>query len=209
MYSLKKLNVKFRTASQDRSKKTLEDLLEAAESIADGGDPSKFDSRTLSKVSGYSLGSLVKRLGKIDNVFLYAIALGRSRHIRQIEQNLLHLDSSIGPKEFVETLVDLSFKGIKRVNPAVIRYYEKRALERTGNLGDVYSYTEEIIEPLLRVIEKNQSGKFKSLNLIEAKYICRAIFLFIERPFAEQDPIAGTEAHRQLVIENISRLISA
>lgn len=148
-------------------------------------------------------------MGKIENVFLYVIAMGRSRHIRQIEQRLLELNSQIEPRDFVEALVDLSFKGIEKVNPAVIRYYEKKAMDRSGNLANVYSYTDEIIDPLLRIIQKNQSGKFRSINRSEAKYICRAIFLFIERPYAEEDLIAGSETHRQLVIDNISRMISS
>lgn len=205
--SLKRLKVRFNDTSQARSKKTLDDLLEAAEKIAASGNPTLFDARTLSKESGYSLGSLVKRLGKIDSVFLYAIALGRSKQISEIEKKLDALDSDVEPKQFVEALTDLAFKGIEKVNPGVIRYYENRALNRSGNLAAVYSYTEEIIDPLLRLIGSNRSGKFRKIDRNEARYICRAMFLFIERPYVEDDQIAGTSAHRKIVIDNITRLL--
>lgn len=205
--SLKKLKIRFNDTSQARSKKTLDDLLEAAEKIAASGNPALFDARTLSKESGYSLGSLVKRLGKIDSVFIYAIALGRSKQISEIEKKLDALDPHVEPKQFVEALTDLAFKGIEKVNPGVIRYYENRALNRSGNLAAVYSYTDEIIDPLLRLIGSNQSGKFRKIDRNEARYICRAMFLFIERPYVEGDQIAGTSAHRKIVIDNISRLL--
>jgi len=207
--ALKKLKVCFSGTQQDRSKRTLDDLVCAATVIADGGDPSQFNARILSKVSGHSLGSLVKRLGKIENVFLYAIALGRSRQIAKINAELVGLGPNAEPKEILEKFVDLAFKGIQRVNPAVIRYYEKRAFNRCSNLADVYGYTEEIVDPLLQLIESNLTGKFRRLNYCEAKYVCRVIFLFIERPFVEGDPIAGTMAHRQMVVHNISQILSA
>lgn len=207
--SLRKLKVRFKEAQQERSKRTLDDLFEAAAVITESGDPDQFDARTLSKISGYSLGSLIKRLGKIENVFLYAIALGRGRQISKIERCLQELGPYVTPREFAETLADLAFRGIEKVNPAVIRYYESRAFRRSEDLAQVFAYTEEILNPLLRLIELNQSGCFRKLDRTEAKYICRAIFLFIERPYAENDPIAGKESHRQMVIDNISRLLSA
>lgn len=207
--SLDKINVRFSDAQQERSRKTLDDLFDAASTIVESGDPGQFDARTLSKVSGYSLGSLVKRLGKIENVFLYVITLQRSRELQKIAQELGRLEPDVDPRRFVETLADLAFKRIEKVNPSVIRYYEKRALARADDLAAVYSYTEEIVDPLLQLIEANQAGKFRNLDRNEASYICRAMFLFIERPYVERNPIAGTDIHRRMVVENIARLLAA
>jgi hypothetical protein len=206
---LKKMKVRFSSTQQERSQKTLQDLLQAAESIVETGDADQFDARTLSKLSGYSLGSLVKRLGKIENIFLHIIAQGRTREIGKIAQQLNELDTTIEPRQLVEKFSDLAFNAIEKVNPSVIRYYEKRATIRADSLATVYAYIEEIVSPLLNLMEINQSGLYRKLDVVEARYICRSIFLFIERPYVEGDPIAGSERHKQIVVENITRLLIA
>lgn len=207
--SLKKMKVGFADVRQERSHLTLQNLLQAAEALVENGDANQFDARTLSKISGYSLGGLIKRIGKIENIFLYVIALGRSKHLKEIADELLAMDPDASPRQFVERLTDLSFAKIQKVNPSVIRYFEKRAVIRAENLATVYSYTEEILAPLLALNTVNQTGAFRRLDEDEARYICRAFFLFIERPFVEGDPMAGTTHHKTIVVENIVRLLSA
>jgi hypothetical protein len=86
---LKKLNIQFNDVKNPRLLKTLNDLIEAAEKKVEEGNVDGFAARSLSKTSGHSLGSLIQRLGKIENIFLYAITLERSRHIKSIGMHLL------------------------------------------------------------------------------------------------------------------------
>lgn len=207
--SLKKLKIRFCEGKQERTKQTLENLLQAAEEIVEEGDVSCFDARSLSRKSGYALGSLVNRLGAIENVFLYAIAKARSKHIQSVFSALSEQTKNSDPVEFARILAETSFRLIERVNPSVMQFYEKRALFRSNSIASVHCYTDEVIDPLLRLIELNESKKFRTLSRHEAKYICRAIFLFVERPYIEADPLAGTEEHKRVVIENVSRLLTS
>lgn len=207
--SLKKLGIRFNEVRQERARKTLEDILQAAEEIVEEGDESALDARNLSRKSGYALGSLVNRLGAIENVFLYAIAKARTRHIKEISHKLKSLGVEATCRQFSETIANESIVRIQKVNPAVIKFYEKRAFARTGSPAEVYCYTDEIIDPLLECIAFNETGSFRHIDRTEARYICRAMFLFVDRPFVEGDPIAGTDEHRRLIVENLSRLLAS
>jgi hypothetical protein len=42
----------------------------------------------------------------------------------------------------------------------------------------------------------------------EATLIIRNLSLFVERPFIEGNPIAGTEEHRRIAVDTFIRLLS-
>jgi len=56
----KNLKIDFSNSKQDRAKKTLEDLIQAASELVEDADPAAFTSRTLAARAGYSLGTLSK-----------------------------------------------------------------------------------------------------------------------------------------------------
>lgn len=205
--SLKKLSVSFPDSKQARAEKSLNNLVEAAEKIVATADATGFNARTLAKLSGYSLGALVQRLGKVENIFLHAIAYGRTRKIQEASDICESFDPNKTAEDFAEFVVSFSLDEIPKVGPSIIRYYESRAMGRTQNVGDLHAYTDEIVPALLKVIERDQSGTFRQISPYEAKYLARAIFLFVERPFAESDPMAGTEQHRQMAVAQISALL--
>jgi hypothetical protein len=46
------------------------------------------------------------------------------------------------------------------------------------------------------------------LSLEEARFIFKCILALSERPFANEDLIAGTEQHRKIAVENLMRLLA-
>ena len=52
---LRKINIDFAKSKQDRSKKTLEDIIEAASNLLEQANPKLFTSRKLALKAGYSL----------------------------------------------------------------------------------------------------------------------------------------------------------
>ena len=206
---LKKLNIEFNDAKKPKSLQTLNDLIEAAEKIVEEGDVDLFVARNLSKESGYSLGSLINRLGKIENIFLYAITKERSRHINAIGEALEQLDPDVTVHELVQKFVDLGFSSINKVSPRIMKYYEKRVSLRAENVSDVFLYAEEMIPHLNRILAKNRSKTFRLLSESEKPYVARAIFLFLERPFAEGNPFAGTPEHRVMAVNALVGILKA
>ena len=207
--SLKNIGVKFAESKQSRSQESLNNLIEAAEKIVESGDASNLNARQLSKISGYSLGSLVQRLGKVENVFLHAIAYGREKHIKNCCAQAEAFDVNKSASEFAEFMVNLSIDTINNsVGPSIVRYYENRALGRVSTIADIHSYTDEIVPTLLKVSANNKTGTFREISPYEAKYLARVFFLFVERPFVENDPLAGSDEHRRMATRHVASLIS-
>lgn len=205
--SLRSLKIFFEETRQPRAQKTLDDLLEAAEKIVEGANADDFNARNLAKASGYSLGTLIKRLGAIENIFLLTIAVARSRKLHKFSQEIARLGSDAGAEAIAGFIVDRGFEEINQVGLSVIRYYEQRAFKRLSDPSKVFAYTSEMVETLLALIESDRTGTLRKLTHNEAIYVCRAIFIFVERPFVENDPLAGTSAHRSMAFENVCALI--
>ena len=72
-----RIKIEFAKIQQDRSKRTLDDILEAASNLIEQADPDLFTSRILAVESGYSLGTLNKRLISVENVFIWLIEKGQ------------------------------------------------------------------------------------------------------------------------------------
>jgi hypothetical protein len=204
----KDLGIDFSDAKQDRAKKTLEDLLQAAYEIVQDADPATFTSRSLAGKAGYSLGTLSKRLGSVENVFFWAIQKGREIKINEVAKDMDQFDPKLSVQEFVETFVDKSFSGINAVTPAVMRFYDQRFTKKNGLSTDYFDYVDVLVEPYQRLCQKNVSNTFRMISQDEARLIFKAILTFVERPFANGDPIMGTTEHRRIAVEVITRMLA-
>ncbi len=204
----KNLEIDFSDAKQDRSKKTLDDLLQAAYAIVEEADPAAFTSRSLAGKAGYSLGTLSKRLGSVENVFFWAIQKGRKGKFNQVAKDMDQLDPKLNVREFVEVFVDKSFSGINVVTPSVMRFYDQRFTKKNGLSPDYFDYVDVLVEPYQRMCLRNESNTFRVISQDEARLIFKAILTFVERPFANGDPIMGTPEHRRIAVEVITRMLA-
>jgi len=198
--------IDFSDAHQDRSKRTLEDLLEAAYKIVDDANPNDFNGRHLSHESGYALGTLNKRLGPIENVFLWAIEKGRDVKIENMINSIIQFDPHSSIQDFAELITEISFAGIGKTTSKVIRYYEGKMLKRDGHTYDSINFIDAYIDPYLKIVYANQTNTFRKISEDETRLLLRSMRQLIERPFVNDDPIAGTEEHRRIVIESFVRL---
>jgi hypothetical protein len=197
----------FAESKQDRSLQTMADILQAAEQLTAEGDPELFTSRSLAQKSGYALGTLVRRLGSVENVFLWAIKKGRDRLLNEFALSVARFDSDITIQKFAEKVVDTAFFNVQNVNPKVMRFFEARITKREGLTADYFLYMDCFAEPYLESIQKNTSNTFRQMTKDEATLILRQLTFLIERPFIEGNPIAGTAEHRRIAIDAITRLL--
>jgi hypothetical protein len=197
----------FAESKQERSQKTLDDILDAAEQIVIDANPDLFTSRTLAKRSGYALGTLVRRLNSVENVFLWAVKKGRDRKFQEFSVRITRFDAKTPIDTFAKNMVDTAFAGIQQVNPAVMYFFEKRFTKINGLTPDYFAYMDSLVEPYLVAASKNQTNTFRILSIIEASLLIRQICLLVERPFMEGNPIAGTKEHRQITIDTIIKLL--
>jgi len=204
----KNLEIDFSDTKQDRAKKTLDDLMQAAYAIVEEADPAAFTSRSLAGKAGYSLGTLSKRLGSIENVFFWAIQKGRELKFSEVAKDMDQFDPRLTVQDFVETFVDKSFSGINVVTPSVMRFYDQRFTKKNGLSTDYFDYVDVLVEPYQRLCQKNTSNTFRIISEDEARFIFKAILTFVERPFANGDPIMGTAEHRRIAVEVITRMLA-
>lgn len=199
--------IPFAESKQDRSQKTLEDILQAAERIVEEANPELFTSRSLSQKSGYALGTLVRRLSSIENVFLWAAKKGRDKKFEEIALAIVQIDEDVSIEPFAEDMVDEIFSSIQKINPAVMRFFESRYTKMNGLTHDYFSYTDCLVEPYLEACSKNKTNTFRKLSKNEAALLLKQLCFLVERPFMEDNPIAGTEEHRKVTKEAIIRLL--
>jgi hypothetical protein len=198
--------VEFSKAKQPRSEKTLDDLLETAGQLVAAGDPKKFTARSLAEKSGYSLGALVPRLKSVENVFLWMIEKQRDQHIQTVVKIIKELDADKPIQAIAELLIDKCFGTMKIVNPKVVQFIESRLIKRDQFSSKYFHFIDPIGLALFENSQKNTSNTLRELSEIEAKLLVRAFIMMAERPFAEEDPIAGSSQHRKIVFESFVRL---
>ena len=199
--------INFSDAHQDRSKKTLDDLLEAAQIIVDAAEPNAFNSRSLADKSGYALGTLNKRLGPVENVFIWAIEKGRDRKIQDVINLMTQFDQHSSIQEFAEEAVNITFKNIGIVGPKVMRYYENKIIKRDGFTIDSLNVSDILIEPYIAMVNANQTNTFRNISYNETRLLMRLMQTLIERPFVNNDHIAGNNEHRQIAIDSLIRIL--
>lgn len=197
----------FAESKQERSLKTMEDILQAAEQLTAEANPELFTSRSLAKKSGYALGTLVRRLGLVENVFLWAIKKRRDALVREFALRITQFDMDVSLQKFAEEMVDTAFIEFQKVNPKVMRFFEKRITKREGLPADYFSYWDYLAEPYLEAVQRNKTDTFRLMSKDEATLFMRNICLLIERPFMEDNPIAGTAEHRRIAVEGSTRLL--
>jgi AcrR family transcriptional regulator len=201
-----KANIKFAATKQDRSNQTLEDILEAASNLLEQAEPELLTSRLLAAKSGYSLGTLNKRLISVENVFIWLIEQGQKKYIQEATQIIDDFDLEAPLQVLVETLIDKFFTVMEKINPKVIRYYEHRMALKIGFYED-YDLADAMVKPFLAAARKNLTNTFRELNESEMQMILRSALCFVERPFIYDNPIAGTMEHRRIAVENIVRML--
>jgi len=198
--------VKFSEAKQFRSEKTLNDLLEAADQLVTAADPRKFTARSLAEKSGYALGTLSTRLQSVENVFLWVIEKQRDQHIQVVVNIIEDFDLDKPVEVLGELLVDKAFETFKKVNPKVMQYVESRLIKRDQFSSKFFHFLDPVAEALFKHSKKNTSHTFREMTENETKLMVRSFIMIGERPFAEEDPIAGSKEHRRITLQSFVRL---
>jgi hypothetical protein len=194
------------STKQKRSRKTLDELMQAALIIAQEADLKNFNSRKLAQKSGYALGTLVKRLGSVENIFLWAVKKIREKYSKELVQQIKDIDKNLILDTTLERIVDKFFIIFKKINPKTIQYFEDRMLKKNGFVPDFYDYTDVGAIEWVKTAKNNKTNTFRQMSADEAKILFKMNMTLIERPFVEGKAIAGTEKHRKIIIENLRRL---
>lgn len=207
--TLARLGIKFKDPKQDRSYKTLDDLLDAATLLVKNGDPDKFTARELARISGYSLGTTSRRLVQIENVFLCAIDEGRKRYFDGFINFINNCDPAYKVQYFCNDFAHLCISQINKASPEVMKFFESRLLQRTkkGTYSD--GYVDFFKQSMISLSQRNTSGTFREIHAGNVNLIVKPLAVALERPFLEDDPIAGTMEHKEQLADLMYRVLRA
>jgi hypothetical protein len=201
-----KTKLKFSGTKQARSKNTLTNIFETAELLVVKGNPSKFNARELSRLSGYAIGTISTRLDSIENVFISVIEKRRNIEIEKLCMLIQSFPKNQSIKKLATLLTDKTFESITKANPKVIRFIESRLMKRNQFSSGYYHFIDIASDALFKVHKKNISNTFGTFTKVEMKLFTRALMRVCERPFVEEDPIAGTKEHKKIAIKAFVRL---
>jgi hypothetical protein len=204
----KNLKIDFSDVKQDRSQKTLDDLLEAAYEIVEAANTKSFTSRSLASKAGYSLGTLSQRLGSVEDVFFWAIQKGREIKLNDYAEEVSRFDPKLTIQDFVESFIDKAFNSIGIVGAPVMRFYDERFTKKYGLTTDYFDYVNVVADAYFEMHRLNETNTFRILSLDEIRLIFKASLSLIERPFAAEDPIAGGEEHRRIAVTAITGMLA-
>jgi hypothetical protein len=204
----KNLKIDFSDVKQDRSQKTLDDLLQAAYEIVEAANTKSFTSRSLASKAGYSLGTLSQRLGSVEDVFFWAIQKGREIKLKDYAEEVSRFDPKLTIQDFVGSFIDKAFNSIGIVGAPVMRFYDERFTKKYGLTTDYFDYINVVADAYFEMHTRNETNTFRILSLDEIRLIFKASLFLIERPFAAEDPIAGSEEHRRIAITAVTGMLA-
>jgi hypothetical protein len=145
-------------------------------------------------------------LKSVENVFLWVIEKQRDQHIQTIVKIIKEFDIDKPIQELAKLMAEKSFATIKKVNPKVIQFVESRLIKRDQFSSKHFHYLDPIAEALFKNSKINTSNTFREITENEARLMFRSFVMIVERPFVEEDPIAGSNEHRRIAIESFVRL---
>jgi hypothetical protein len=138
---------------------------------------------------------------------LWAIERGRDSKLQNVIEFITQFDPLSPIHVFAAEAVDLSFNGIGTVGPSVMRYYESKIIKRDGFIIESLNFTDVIIEPYLAMVNANRTNTFRKLSHEEARLLLKVVQNLVERPFINDDTIAGTPEHRRISIDGLIRIL--
>ena len=88
----------------------------------------------------------------------------------------------------------------------MIQFIEGRLIKRDQFSVKYFHYFDPIALALFKHSKKNTTNTFRKFTAIEARLILRSFVMIVERPFVEEDPIAGSNQHKKIAIDSFVRL---
>ncbi len=198
-----------KTPQQKRSKKAVEDIIEALRQLAENEDIAEISTRKLSKQSGYAIGTIFHHFKKFDDLFIYIFLLKR----KELYSNLVEIINKHPANQplnmLIINMINSCVHDLTKIQRKTFLFLFNQFLKRTDKAGLVNLELDSLIEPWKMACQRDNTGTFYNYNENELSLRFRAIQSIIRSPFLEENPIAGTSEHKDMAIDIFMRLFSA
>ena len=110
-------------------------------------------------------------------------------------------------RDLLEQMIDSSFKEYNRMNHRSFFLIFRMILKFSKNPLAFDNALSLLVEPLINAQLRDTTGTFRKTEPDDLLMLLKTCFAIIRRPFLEQNPIAGSNKHRELAIDTMVRLL--
>lgn len=195
--------------AQARSEKACRDIAQAVSELSADNDPAALSARAISVRSGYSIGAIYHHFSSVERLLLRMLE-GRRRDALDALTAMLREapPDTVGQTLFGE-LIDLCFAVYRRPPRRVLTHVLRLQIKHAEHQGELAGSIDALARPLAEALRRNRSGTVRPVAEDEARLALRAIQTLIRSPFAEGDPTAGDQRHRDLTVDACLRMFGS
>ena len=190
------------------SKKSQEAILLAGEKLLLSGNVNLINAENLSKQSGYSIGNIYHHFKSLDQVFIKIFLKKRLDIFLDLADEINKFPKNKSCEELCKILVNKSFERANKLKIKVLQYIFKIMLTKSEEPEKINLIIDVLIEPLIECRKRNKTNSFREIENDEMRLLLRSLQAFIRSPFLENQPIAGTNHHKELTLSLCLRLLS-
>lgn len=198
----------FKSPTQARTKKAVDDIVEAIEKLANTEDFDSLKTRKLSEVSGYPHSSLFNYFGTFDRIFLYVFLTRRKKAIDKFEDIINNHPENEPLSVLITNLVNCAFEKLKKPPRKVVSFIFNKFLKTTGTQKLIYIQLDILIPACINAATRDQTGTIQNLSENDLRIRWRAVQAIIGGPFFDGIETAGSEEHLSIAHNLIMGIFS-
>ena len=204
----------FKTPKQERSKRTIEDIMQAIEELTrteellGKGELENISTRDLADHSGHAIGSIFHHFNKFDDIYVYVFMRRRKKSLLKVSDIISQHPADQPISVLIENLINSMIGDLSRPPRKVLIFFMNRYLKHAKIKTLLNPETDVLIPLWINAGQRNNTQTFLKLNEDELRLRIRTIHSMTMMPFFEDDPIAGTPAHIEMAVNIANKLFS-
>ena len=204
----------FKTPKQERSKRTIEDIMQAIEELTrteellGKGELENISTRDLADHSGHAIGTIFHHFNKFDDIYVYVFMRRRKKSLLKVLDIISQHPADQPISVLIKNLIESMIGDLSRPPRKVLIFFMNRYLKHAKIKTLLNPETDVLIPLWINAGQRNNTQTFLKLNEDELRLRIRTIHSMTMMPFFEDDPIAGTPAHIEMAVNIANKLFS-
>ena len=204
----------FKTPKQERSKRTIEDIMQAIEELTrteellGKGELENISTRDLADHSGHAIGTIFHHFNKFDDIYVYVFMRRRKKSLLKVLDIISQHPADQPISVLIKNLIESMIGDLSRPPRKVLIFFMNRYLKQAKVKTLLNPETDILIPLWINAGQRNNTQTFLKLNEDELRLRIRTIHSMTIMPFFEDDPIAGTPAHIEMAVNIANKLFS-
>ncbi len=204
----------FKTPKQERSKRTIEDIMQAIEELTrteellGKGELENISTRDLADHSGHAIGTIFHHFNKFDDIYVYVFMRRRKKSLLKVSDIISQHPADQPISVLNENLINSMIGDLSRPPRKVLIFFMNRYLKQAKVKTLLNPETDILIPLWINACERNNTQTFLKLSEDEIMLRIRTIHCMAMMPFFEDDPIAGTSVHIEMAVNIANQLFS-